>query len=101
MIGQHAIVPPPVTTNPQQVGHPGAPVSVTRIPLAVDPLSSPSHPNSGVALVRPVPQQPSPVRVHLLVGLLFCFDLIFFAFFLPLRVNWLLGRTQISFSLRI
>ena len=60
MIGQHALVAPPVST---QLTHPGS--TVTRMPLEVEQLSNSSHPNSGVALVRPVPQQASPVRVSL------------------------------------
>lgn len=56
VIGQHAIVSSP----PQQLAHPGA--AVTRLPIGVDQLS-PVHPNPGVSLVRPVPQQASPVRM--------------------------------------
>jgi hypothetical protein len=54
-------VTPPVTTPPQQL--PGAVGAMTRVPIGVEQLSSPGHPNSGVSLVRPVPQQASPVRV--------------------------------------
>ena len=63
VIGQHAIVTPPVTAPPQQLAHPGSAGIVARMPMGADQLSSPGHPNSGVSLVRPVPQQPSPVRV--------------------------------------
>lgn len=67
VIGQHAIVgtPPAVTTLPQQLAHPGAASIAARLPIGVDPLSPSSHHNSGVALVRPIPQQASPVRVKI------------------------------------
>ena len=60
MIGQHQLISPPVTTHPQHLTHPGSVGAVARLPIGVDQLS-PSHPNSGVALVRPVPQQASQV----------------------------------------
>lgn len=63
VIGQHALVTPPVTTPPQQIPHPGTVGALTRLPIGVEQLASPVHPNSGVPLVRPVPQQASPVRV--------------------------------------
>lgn len=63
MIGQHAIVAPPVTTPPQHIAHPGSAGAVARLPIGLEHLSSSSHPNSALALVRPVPQQASPVRV--------------------------------------
>lgn len=56
VIGQPALVAPPVST------HPGTTGAVARVPLGIE---SSSHPSSGVALVRPVPQQASPVRVNI------------------------------------
>ena len=55
VVGQPGLVSPTVATG-------GSPqVSPARLPLAVD-LPSPPHPASGV-LVRPIPQQPSSIRV--------------------------------------
>ena len=68
MIGQHAIVAPPVSTHPQQLAHPGTAGAVARVPVGVEQLSTSSQINSGVALVRPVPQQASPVRVSVCAG---------------------------------
>ena len=67
VIGQHALVNPPVTTPPQQLGHPSAAGIVPRLPIGVDQLPSPVHPNPGGSLVRPVPQQASPVRVSMCI----------------------------------
>ena len=66
MIGQPALVAPPVSA------HPGTTGAVARVPLGIEPLSSSSHPSSGVALVRPVPQQASPVRVSIDFELSYC-----------------------------
>lgn len=62
MTGQ-SLISPPVTTPPQQLAHPGSSPAIGRLPIGVEQLPSPSHPNTGIALVRPVPQQASPVRV--------------------------------------
>lgn len=70
VIGQHAIVTPPVTAPPQQLAHPSSGGIVARMPMGADQFSSSAHPNSGVSLVRPVPQQPSPVRVSLNLSVL-------------------------------
>ena len=55
VVGQAGLISPAVASgrSPQ--------VSPARIPLGVD-LHSPPHPSSGV-LVRPIPQQPSSIRV--------------------------------------
>lgn len=62
MIGQHALVSPPITTHPPQIAHPGSIGTVARLPIGVEPLTPPPHPNP-VTLVKPVPTQASPVRV--------------------------------------
>ncbi len=60
VMNQHGMVSPPVTSQ-QQLGSVG---SMPRLPVPLDQLSNSSHHNSAaVALVKPVPQQASPIRV--------------------------------------
>lgn len=62
VIGQHGMVSPPATSHQQQFGSVG---SLPRLPMALDQLSNHAHHNSaGVTLVKPIPQQPSPVGVR-------------------------------------
>ncbi len=65
MIGQHALVSPPVSTPPQHLAYPGSVGALARLPIGVDQVSSPSHQNPGVTLVRPISQHPSPMRVNI------------------------------------
>ena len=65
VIGQHGMISPPATSPQQQFGTVG---SLPRLPMApLDHLTNhmPHHNSSAaVALVKPVPQQASPVGVR-------------------------------------
>ena len=59
VVGQHGLISPSTASG-------GSPqISPARLPLGVD-LPSPSHASTGV-LVRPVPQQPSSLRVRVVL----------------------------------
>ena len=65
VIGQHGMMSPPATSQQQQqFGSVGS----MRLPMTMDQLSNTAHLNSaGVALVKPVPQQSSPVGVRVMI----------------------------------
>ena len=58
-MGQHGMVSPPASSQ-QQLGS----VAMPRLSVPLDQLPNPANPSSAaVTLVKPVPQQASPVRV--------------------------------------
>jgi len=64
-MNQHGLMSPPVTSQQQQQQL-GSASTIPRVPMPLEQLQNPTHHNStgAVALVKPVPQQASPVRVR-------------------------------------